>query len=264
MKRLLFVLSITVTLLSSVFGIGEKESASEDSPGSLTLFAAASTTDLVEELGNMFTKETGWVVMINPASSGTLAKQIEEGAPADVYISASPKWMGYVNDLGRAAESTPFLTNRLVLIAPAGEEEPSLSLIVNSLDLPASFAGRLSLGDPAHVPAGQYAMDSLAFFGWDGPLEDRFLPAADVRGALAVVEQGETERGIVYETDAAKSGKVTVIGVFPEESHKPITYFAALLTESSSGAEQFYRYLTSSEEAAAICRKYGFTPASGE
>ena len=264
MKRFLFVPVTLCSVLFSAFPSGGSEPSEKDTAGSLTLFAAASTTDLVEELGEIYAEETGWDIMINPASSGTLAKQIEQGAPADVYISASPKWMKYVDDLGLAAENTPFLMNRLVLIAPEGTVTPSLSLIESSLDFPASFSGRLSLGDPAHVPAGQYAMEALSFYGWDTPLQDRFLPGADVRGALAVVERGETERGIVYETDAAKSEKVTVIGVFPEESHKPITYFAALLTESSPGAEEFYRFLTTSEEAAAICRKYGFTPVTGE
>ena len=227
--------------------------------GSMTLFAAASTTDLVEEIGALFEQETGIEVKISPASSGTLARQIEQGAQADVYISASVKWMAYVDDLSLAAEFTPFIKNRLVLIAPSEGATEDFSELDPDLDFPASFKGRLSLGDPAHVPAGQYAVDGLTYFGWYESLESRFLPGADVRAALAVVERGETERGIVYETDAAKSEKVTVVGRFPEDSHKAIEYYAALLRESTPAGEKFYRFLTESEEVIPLYEKYGFT-----
>jgi molybdate transport system substrate-binding protein len=261
MKRTILLLLMTILIGSVLTGEGKNEKAtSTEGSGSLTLFAAASTTDLVEEIGALFTEETGIEVKINPASSGTLAKQIEQGAPADVYISASKKWMTYVNDMEGAIESSPLVKNRLVLIAPLGAEE-SLAEIESSLSFPTSFEGRLSLGDPAHVPAGKYGVEALTFFGWDGELESRYLPAVDVRSAMAVVEKEEADRGIVYETDAAKSEKVVIIGRFPEESHTPIQYYCALLKESSPEGEQFYRFLLESEETAELYLKYGFTPA---
>ncbi|MDC7220892.1 MAG: molybdate ABC transporter substrate-binding protein [Spirochaetales bacterium] len=261
MKKTVLLLLLLTLLGFALTGEGKNEATpAAGESGSLTLFAAASTTDLVEEIGALFTQETGIEVKINPASSGTLAKQIEQGAPADVYISASQKWMTYVNGLDAASESQPLVKNRLVLIAPLGAEE-SLEEIDGSLPFPESFEGRLSLGDPAHVPAGKYGVEALSYFNWNEELENRFLPGTDVRSAMAVVEREEAERGIVYETDAAKSEKVVIIGRFPEESHTPIQYYTALLKQSSPGGEKFYRFLLESSEVKELYLKYGFTPA---
>ena len=264
MKKGFYVLFVTLISIAALAAGGNAEKASAaEGTGSITLFAAASTTDLVEDIGSLFQGETGVEVKINPASSGTLAKQIEQGAPVDVYISASEKWMTYVNELGAASESTSFIKNKLVLIAPLGTAD-SVMEISSSLPFPDTFTGRLSIGDPAHVPAGKYSMEALDYFGWTGSLEDRFLPGTDVRSAMAVVERDEAERGIVYETDAAKSDKVVIVGRFPEESHTPIHYYTALLKDSSPEGEMFYRFLLESDEVKELYAKYGFSLIDGE
>ncbi len=234
---------------------GSQESAPEKS---ITVFIAASTTDVISDIARSFTDETGIAVNINPASSGTLAKQIEQGAPADIYISASLSWMQYVEELGLTSASSPFLKNRLVLIAPLDSPLETIDIDA-SLDFPSVFSGMISMGDPAHVPAGKYAAESLAYYGWDKALENRILPGADVRAALSVVELGETELGIVYETDAKKSSQVKIVGSFPEVSHKSIVYACAVLTESSEEGKDLYTYLLESETAKKLYTAYGFT-----
>ncbi len=256
---------LTFVLLSSsflsVFAGGNAESSASETPASdtpteITVFLAASTTDVLNDLTAMYTERTGIAVNTNPASSGTLAKQLEQGAEADVYISASKKWMDYTDNLGIVLESSPFVRNRLVLIAPNDTPLKPFE-ITTETDFPSLFSGRISIGDPAHVPAGKYAQDALTYFGWYDKISDRIQPAADVRAALAVVELGETELGIVYETDAMKSGdKVAVLSHFPEESFTPIEYFCAQLTPEG---EDFYQFLLS-DDAAGIFESYGFTP----
>ncbi len=254
MNRKLIITAGFVLLLGCLLTAEGKQETKQ----SITVYIAASTTDLMEEIGGLYTDIAGVTVNLNPASSGTLARQIEQGAPADVYVSASKKWMDYVEELGVTETRAPFVTNRLVLIVP---EDSALSLpeIDNNVDLPSLFSGRLSMGDPEHVPAGKYAMEALKNFGWYAPLESRILPGSDVRAAMAVVELGETEIGIVYETDAKKSSRVKIAGSFPEESHTPIAYFIADLKGGSMAAREFTRFVLESPEAQNCSRKYGFS-----
>jgi len=233
---------------------GKKEDAEPD--GTSIIFTAASTTDVVQELAELYKLSTGSTVLISPASSGTLAKQLEQGARADVFISASKKWMDYVIDLGLVGESRAIAGNRIVLIAPSDSRDSPVE-ISPSFDFPASFKGRLSMGDPEHVPAGAYAKESLVYYDWYEALQTRLLPAANVRAALAVVELGECDRGIVYRTDALKSDKVKVIGTFPSESHTRVSYYCASLKQASEDGLSFYSFL-SSDKAAAVFEKYGF------
>jgi molybdate transport system substrate-binding protein len=129
--------------------------------------------------------------------------------------------------------------------------------ISSSLDFPKAFAGRLAIGDPAHVPAGQYAAEALKSLGWYKSLEPRFLKTKDVRSALMVVELGECEMGIVYATDAMKSDKVRAVGVFPESSHQPVEYWAAKGKYGGSAADSLLNYLHSAE-ADYIWKSFGF------
>ena len=255
--KFLIMLSFMLSGVLPVFAGGGAEAPEFAEADEITVFLAASTTDVMDDLAALFREKTGTTVNLNPASSGTLARQLEQGAGADVYISASKKWMDYVNDLGTVLESSPFVRNRVVVVGPADTSLAPFE-IDGATDLPGLFEGRLSMGDPEHVPAGKYAQEALAHFGWYDRLSDRILPAADVRAALAVVELGETELGIVYETDAMKAGgSVVILSRFPEESHTPVEYFCARLTPEGS---DFYAFLLS-EEAAAVFASYGFTPA---
>jgi len=254
MKRLLYIAVLTIYSGVFLWAGGSREEKSDVSP--VIIFAAASTVDVMQDLADLFKGKTGYTVLISPASSGILAKQLEEGAQADIFISASKKWMDYTVNLEMVDESRAMAGNRMVLIAPSDSTDQSVE-IAGSLDFPASFAGRLSIGDPEHVPAGAYARESLVYFHWYDSLLPRLLPAANVRAALAVVELGECERGIVYRTDALKSDKVKVIGTFPSESHSDVSYYCGLLKQAGHGGREFYAFLAG-DEAAAVFEKYGF------
>ena len=251
-KKIVFSFCLLLVVLTFT-GCGKS-----DKKKSLTIFAAASTTDLMTDLALLFEKETGTAVKINPASSGTLAKQLKDGAPADVYISASKKWMDFIDSNDLVTESSDFLKNRLVLISHIDSPLDAFEMDKESM-LPSLFSGRISIGDPAHVPAGQYAVEALSSLGWYDALVDRFLPAADVRAALSVVEFDEAEAGIVYATDAVRSDKVKVLSQFPEESHPPVLYFCALLKDSKPQGRAFYDFLLNEKAAEQVYRKYGFS-----
>jgi molybdate transport system substrate-binding protein len=160
------------------------------------------------------------------AASSTLAKQIEAGAPADIFLSANPRWMDYLETGGHLIEGSrrDLVGNRIVLIAP--EDSPLGNLKINAeLDILHLLEGhsRLAMGDPAHVPAGLYAKQALQTLGLWETVANRLAPMADVRAALTLVERGETPLGLVYATDAAISERVKVVGTFPAGSRSPST-----------------------------------------
>lgn len=194
------------------------------------------------------------------AASSALARQIEAGAPADMFISADEEWMDYVQKKGllRGNSRVSFLGNRLVLIAPAGAGhalpiKPGFPL-VNLLG-----TSRLAVADPDSVPAGKYAKAALTRLGVWSAVAPKLARAENVRAALAFVERGEVPYGIVYETDAKASSKVRIVGRFPANSHPPISYPVAVLKSATSAdAEGFLRFLIS-PAGKAIFRRYGFT-----
>jgi molybdate transport system substrate-binding protein len=193
------------------------------------------------------------------ASSSSLARQVEAGAPADIFFSANQKWMDYLQEKGLIALETRanLLGNSLVIIAPRGEGFPAR--LEKSFDFAAAFEGRLALGDPDHVPAGQYARQALESLGWWQELKDRLAPAPDVRGALVYVERGECPAGIVYATDAAVSSKVETIAALPEWLHDPIVYpVAAIKGRARKEVHSLLEFLHS-KVAATIFRQFGFT-----
>jgi len=227
----------------------------------LVVFAAASTTNAVTEVGEKFAARNPGHIKTSFASSSTLAKQIANGAPVDVYISANKKWMDFLEEKNLLAQGSRFdlLSNRIVLIVP---DDSHLEPVTLGPDFPLAAmldGGRLSLGDPEHVPAGIYgkkALQSLAI--WES-VKDHLAPMKDVRAALTLVERGEAPVGLVYATDAAISKKVRVIGVFPEESHPPIVYPVAVMSERlTPAAERFLNFLKT-PEARAVFEKYGFS-----
>ena len=198
--------------------------------------------------------------VISFAASSALARQIEAGAPADIFVSADQEWMDAIaakNLIKRATRAT-FLGNRLVLIAPADSRlrigiRPSFPLAR------ALGNGRLSVADPDAVPAGRYAKAALTSLHVWPSVSDRLARAENVRAALALVERGEAPLGIVYATDARASAKVRAVGVFPAGSHPPVTYPLAVLAASTSvEAEPFRRFLLS-RPGRAIFARYGFS-----
>ncbi|MCL4219561.1 MAG: molybdate ABC transporter substrate-binding protein [Candidatus Hydrogenedentes bacterium] len=226
--------------------------------GELTLFAAASTTDAVTEVAAAYRASTGTSVRINLAASSTLARQIEQGARADVFLSANEDWMDYLetrNNL-ESASRLDLLGNDLVLIAPS--DAPFEFDFETDGVLPEAFEGRLALGDPAHVPGGLYARQALEHYGWWDALQDRLIPAMDVRAALYIVERGEAAAGVVYASDAvAADDSVVVAARFPEASYTPIRYPAALCMGAGEEAQDFLAFLQS-EEAGAVFARHGF------
>jgi len=227
-----------------------------------TMLAAASLTNALEELGAQYTAETGKTVVFSFASSSALAKQIEAGSPAQIFASADEKWMDYLSERSLIEEDTRVspIGNSLVLIVPADSPVAEVT-IDGSLDLAALLGdgGRLSVGDPDHVPAGTYAKESLEALGLWGSAEPLLARAEDVRAALVLVEKGEAPAGIVYATDAAISDQVRVVGTFPADSHKPITYpFAVVAGQNSEDVAAFFDYVTGPTGLATF-EKYGFT-----
>lgn len=252
MKNLIYFVSILL-LLSSCQSSKSKQSQQ------VSVFCAASLTDVVSEITSDFESETNTIVNLNLASSGTLARQIENGAQADVFISANKKWLDYLVQEGKAdGESAKRIAgNEMVLIAPANSKLHSFKFS-NTINLPDLFEGRLSIGDPAHVPAGSYAMQILENLHCKNELESRFLPAKDARSALMVVELGEVDVGIVYKTDALKSDKVKILTEFPDSLHQPVGYYMALIKGSvNEHALELYNYIVS-EKALRVWEKYGF------
>ena len=223
----------------------------------VTVFAAASLTNALTDIGVLYEKEKATKIVHSFASSSTLAKQIENGAPADIFISADTKWMNYLQDkkLINTASRKNFLGNKLVLITPKGR---GFNVKFDkSFDFSKSFNGHLCTGDIDSVPAGIYAKDSLIYLNWWDGIKTRIVGTQDVRGALAFVERGECAAGIVYETDAKISNKVDIVATFPEESHKPIVYPIALVVNAKNVNNDYFSYLQSSN-ALDIFKKYGF------
>ncbi len=224
------------------------------------VFAAGSTINAVDEIGKLFSHQTKIKFVPSFASSSTLAKQIESGAPANVYISANKKWMSFLAAKGLIQKNTQcnILGNSLVLIVPASAKNFKIN-IVQGFDLDKILKGkRLSMGDPDHVPAGIYGKQALISLGvWD-KIKSRVIRAKDVRTALVFVEREESPLGIVYSTDAAITDKVKIAGVFPEKSHLPITYQAAIVKENSTKSGLAFLKFLKSPGAEKIFKKYGF------
>ncbi|MBT6206340.1 MAG: molybdate ABC transporter substrate-binding protein [Rhodospirillaceae bacterium] len=221
--------AVRVVLVTFLGLISGQIALSDEDP--LVVFAAASTTEAVSAAAEVFTSQTGIKVVISFASSSSLAKQIEHGAPAGVHISANPAWMQYLEERGLLASGSQRLVaaNQLVLATSSENPPETGSDVAETLFIALGDDDRLAVGDPAHVPAGLYARQMLEALGLWAELEPRLARAADVRGALALVERGEAPVGIVYLTDLSVSERVTVLELVPADLHEPILYPAAVV-----------------------------------
>ncbi len=226
----------------------------------LTVFAAASLQNALEDIGKLHAAAGGAPVRFSFASSGTLARQIEQGAPAAVFASADEQWMDYLQQRQLIANDSrrSVLGNRLVLVVPAANA--ATVDIKPGFDLAALLGkdGRWVTGDPSNVPVGRYAQDAMKTLGIWTFAKTRLVRAENVRVALAFVERGEAAAGVVYETDAALSKKVRIAGVFPADSHAAVSYpVAAIAKNDGPAARAFLRFLEG-EEAREVFRRYGF------
>lgn len=245
----------TVLSLASVLALSVSVQAAE-----VTVFAAASMKEALDKVAADFKADTGNDVVISYAGSGQLAKQIIAGAPADMFISAAEDWMDQVEAEGLTLAGTRrnLVGNSLVLVAH-GKDAPKVK-ITKGLDLAGLLkGGKLAMGMVDSVPAGQYGKAALENLGiWSG-LEASVAQSDNVRAALALVAADEAPFGIVYATDAVASDNVSVVGTFPEDSHLPITYPIALLSEDAAD-RAFYDALFA-DKARATFAAQGFTPA---
>lgn len=226
-----------------------------------TVFAAASLTDAIREVNEAWTGKGKPSFGTSFAASSTLVRQIEQGADATIFISADERWMDWAQERDLIAKDTRVsaLGNRLVLVAPSDSKvEVELA---KGVDLAALLGadGRLATGDPQHVPVGRYAQQALTWLGQWEAIDPRLARADNVRAALLLVERGEAPLGIVYETDAAASKGVRIVGVFPGESHDPVTYpFAVVAKADGAEARELLDFLVG-PEAFAIYGRFGFT-----
>jgi molybdate transport system substrate-binding protein len=224
----------------------------------LLVFAAASLTDVLGELTTGFEQQGGLQVRMSFAASSVLARQIEAGGRADVFISADQEWMDYLqqHDLIEKPSRRDLAGNRLVLIAPAGskvalEIAPGFPLVA------ALGGGRLATGDPDIVPVGRYARSALTRLGVWEQVQDRLVRADNVRSAMVFVARGETPLGIVYATDALADPNVRIVATFPENTHPPITYPGAVIKGARAGAIAYLNYLAS-PRVSETWRQFGF------
>jgi molybdate transport system substrate-binding protein len=229
--------------------------------GGLVVFAAASLKNALDDIAASWTKETGKTApRISYGASSALAKQLEQGAPADLFISADTDWMDYVEkkDLIKKDTRVNLLGNKIVLIAP---RDSKVALDVKpGFDLAKALGGgKLAMANVDAVPAGKYGKAALEKLGaWNG-VKDKVAQAENVRAALLLVARGEAPLGIVYSTDAAAEPNVRIVSAFPADSHPPIIYPAAVTKDSKSAdAKGFLDYLKSSKARPAF-EKQGFT-----
>jgi molybdate transport system substrate-binding protein len=230
----------------------EQQAASQQ----IVLFAAASTQESIETILDEFQRlHPAVAASTSFASSATLAQQIAEGASANLFLSASRQWVDFLEQKNLIAEVHVLLGNQLVAVVPAD----STLAILKPEDLLAGEVEHIALGEPDSVPAGIYAKQALAKLGLWEKLHDKLVPGEDVRHALAMVEAGATDAGIVYATDAAISDKVKIAFPFDSELTEPIEYPLALVkrADENSAARELYRYLQS-PAAAAVFRQAGF------
>jgi molybdate transport system substrate-binding protein len=256
-----FLLKITLAgmMLLPVLSAGTLAQKTEVT--TVTIFAAASLKTALDSAAAAYEQSTGNKTVISYAGSSALAKQIEQGAPADIFISADLDWMDYVVKAKLIKDETRFnlLGNRLVLIAPAASP---VSLKIGK-DFPLAAAlgdGRLAMANVKSVPAGKYGSAALEKLGVWSAVEPKVAQADNVRAALALVARGEAPLGIVYETDAAAEPKVKIVDIFPEDTHPPIIYPIAVTAAAKNGdaAAAFVAYLKSASGQARFT-KQGFT-----
>jgi len=252
MRPIRFLLAFAVLLCAAA-------PAAAGPRGPVTVFAAASLTNALKRVADAYKTRTGAPVALSFAGSSVLAKQIDASGGADVFISADTSWMDYLEKRGRivAAAREALLGNRLVLIAPK-RAPVTLAIAPHFPLLKALGGGRLAVADTASVPAGRYAREALTSLGVWKTVAAHLAQAENVRVALAYVARGEAPLGIVYRTDALIEPAVTIVGTFPNSSHVPIVYPAALVRDARPGAATFLAFL-SSAPARALFEKAGFT-----
>ena len=256
MKKILVFLVLMLFIVASIAGCGGTKEQSKTEPVNLNISAAASLQDAAGELKTIYeTKNAGITITLNLAASGTLQKQIEEGAPSDLFISAGKSQMDALAQKGLIVDTSrkDLLGNELVLITGKDNQLTEFN------DLTGANVKKISIGTPETVPAGKYAKDTLTTLNLWEQLQPKMVLAKDVRQVLTYVETGNVDAGLVYRTDAAISDKVKIVAAAPAGSSAPIVYPMAVIksTKHQQEAEAFAAFLTS-DDAVKVFEKYGF------
>lgn len=227
--------------------------------GNLTVFAAASTVQVLDEIRDHWDPENKTRLRIVYGSSGALARQIDAGAPADIYFSANSHWVDHLAQQKRIRPDTRLTVfrNRIVLVAPATAQLPTPFSLQTGIAAALGPDGRLAIGDPQHVPAGIYARQALGGLGLWAQLSHRTVRTQNVRLALALVQRGEARLGIVYYTDAIQTGQVRIVATIDGSLHAPIDYQAVATNTAGPAADRLLAYLAS-DAGRTIYRKFGF------
>ena len=233
--------------------------AQPSAPAAIAVFAAASLKESLDEAAGAWTRQSGQKIVLSYAASSALARQIEQGAPADVFIAADGQWMDYLQQRQLVAAESRFVLvgNRLVLIAPASSKLRVLPLKYASVRQ-ALGAGRLAVAETGSVPAGMYAKQSLLKLGLWNTVAGQLAQGDNVRAAMAFVALGEAPLGIVYATDAQAEPRVRVVATFSDASHEPIRYPAARTTRADAAATAGFLAFLRGAPAQAIFRRAGF------
>lgn len=230
-------------------------------PPKITVFAASSLKESMDTIMAEWTKKSGQKVVVSYAASSALAKQIEQGAPADIFISADGEWMDYLQQRNKIATNTRFnlVGNRLVLIVPATSKQALMSLNKPEAILRALGDGRLAVAETGSVPAGRYARQSLIKMKvWDS-VSARLAQGENVRAAMAFVARNESPLGIVYATDAIAEPRVRVIATFADDSHDAIVYPAAAVAGASPDSTKAFLKFMQGNQVKTIFKQAGFT-----
>jgi molybdate transport system substrate-binding protein len=252
------------TALAAALVVAVGLSAARADDTKVTVFAAASMKNALDAVNKACASQVGEEAAISYASSAALAKQIEAGAPADIFISADIDWMKYLRDKNLVKPDTEMrlLGNAIVLIAPKGST--ATADIREGFDLAGLLGdGRLAVGEVTSVPAGKYGKEALEKLGLWSSIEGRLAQAENVRAALKLVATGEAPLGIVYATDAAAEPGVKVIGTFPEGTHKPIVYPVAQVADSKDAETGAWLECAESDTAKPLYEAQGFTVLAG-
>lgn len=256
MNKFFYLLLVMLSMIMST--VSHKALAAESE---IVVFAAASTTNAINEIADNYATQKLGKITSSFASSSTLAKQIESGAPADIFLSANPEWMDYLEQKKLIQKNTrkDILGNKIVLIVPQASKHNNLDIKSKNVLIDIlGKDGRFATGDPEHVPAGMYGKKALEHLGvWD-QVKDHLAPTKDVRAALTLVEQGEAPLGLIYSSDAVVSSKVRVLMVLPENSYPAIAYPIAITTKAKTAEAQKFIDFLQSAESKKIFEKYGF------
>lgn len=247
-------------ILGAVAGIAFGLSAMAAHADEVFVFAAASLTNALNEVGESFTAKTGHTIKPSYAASSALAKQVEQGSPAHVFASADLKWMDYLAGKKLVNSDTRFnlLGNTLVLVVPVDSKLGKVELGPKTDIAALAGDGRIATGNPDSVPVGLYFKQAMERAGQWQKVAPKIASTDSVRAALAFVERGEATLGVVYATDAAVSKKVKVIGTFPDSMHDPIVYPFALVAGHETPAAKAFLEQIRTPEAKGVFAKYGF------